>query len=59
PELKTAFEQVLRTVAPVELEQVLAFKLKSMGLVVQLEGNLVLPSCDLYRRYFYSVFFGI
>ncbi|NEQ77610.1 MAG: serine/threonine protein kinase [Okeania sp. SIO2C9] len=59
PELKTAFEQVLRAITPVELEQVLAFKLKSMGLVVQLEGNLVMPSCDLYRRYFYDVFVGI
>ncbi len=59
PELKTAFEQVLRAVTPVELEQALAFKLKSMGLVVQLEGNLVMPSCDLYRRYFYNVLVGI
>ncbi len=59
PQLKTAFEQVLRAVTPVELEQAVAFKLKSMGLVVQLEGNLVLPSCDLYRRYFYDVLIGI
>lgn len=59
PELKTAFEQVLRAVTPVELEQALAFKLKSMGLVVQMEGNLVMPSCDLYRRYFYDVLVGI
>ena len=58
-ELKTAFEQVLRAVTPVELEQALAFKLKSMGLVVQLEGNLVMPSCDLYRRYFYDVLVDI
>ena len=59
PELKTAFEQVLRAVTPVELEQAMAFKLKSMGLVVQLEGNLVMPSCDLYRRYFYNVLIGM
>ncbi|MGB3512644.1 MAG: AAA-like domain-containing protein [Microcoleaceae cyanobacterium] len=59
PELKTAFEQVLRAVTPVELEQALAFKLKSMGLVVQMEGNLVMPSCDLYRRYFYDVLLDI
>ncbi len=59
PELKKAFEQVLRAVTPVELEQALAFKLKSMGLVVQLEGNLVMPSCDLYRRYFYDLLISI
>ncbi|MEB3340203.1 AAA-like domain-containing protein [Okeania sp.] len=52
PELQIAFEKVLQAATPVELEESLAFKLKSMGLVVQLEGNLVMPSCDLYRQYF-------
>ena len=59
PELKTAFQKVLKAVTPVELEQALAFKLKSMGLVVQLEGNLVMPGCDLYRRYFYDLLIGV
>jgi hypothetical protein len=51
PPLATAFDQVLQTSAPVELEQFLAFKLHSLGLVA-LQDNQVIPSCHLYRRYF-------
>jgi len=51
PELAAAYHQVIQASTPVELEQLLAFKLHSMGLVT-LYGNQVLPSCDLYRRYF-------
>ena len=46
-----AYEQVIQSVEPVELEQMLAFKLHSMGLI-SLSANSVMPSCELYRQYF-------
>ncbi|RAM49255.1 MAG: hypothetical protein C6Y22_23170 [Hapalosiphonaceae cyanobacterium JJU2] len=51
PQLAAAYDQVLKSSQPVELEQLLAFKLHSMGLV-SLRGNQVAISCELYRRYF-------
>lgn len=51
PELETGFQQVLRAQAPVELEQLLAFKLKSLGLVT-LQENRATVSCQLYQKYF-------
>jgi hypothetical protein len=51
PELAVAFEKVLRAKAPVELEQVQAFKLHSMGLV-KIQDNLAMSSCNLYQEYF-------
>jgi len=51
PELAAAFAKVVIAKEPVELESVLAFKLHSMGLV-QLRGNKVMPSFELYRQYF-------
>ncbi|NEP01068.1 MAG: hypothetical protein F6K58_20900 [Symploca sp. SIO2E9] len=51
PGLAAAYRQVVRANRPVELEQMLAFKLHSMGLVT-LEGNAVTVSCGLYRQYF-------
>ncbi|MDZ7958171.1 MAG: AAA-like domain-containing protein [Aulosira sp. DedQUE10] len=51
PELAKAFEQALKAKAPIELEQVQAFKLHSMGLV-NMRDNQVMISCDLYQRYF-------
>lgn len=51
PELREALLQVLNATEPVELEQVKAFKLYSMGLV-KLAGNQVMITCDLYRQYF-------
>lgn len=53
PQLAAAYDRVIKTSAPVELEQVFAFKLHSMGLV-SLQGNQVVSSCDLYRKYFSS-----
>lgn len=51
PELAAAYDQVIKAIAPVEIEQVSAFKLHSMGLV-RLQGNQVVPSYGLYRQYF-------
>lgn len=51
PLLAAAFERVIQATEPVELEQLQAFKLHSMGLV-SLRGNHVVPSCELYRQYF-------
>jgi hypothetical protein len=51
PQLASAFDQVVKSTSAVELEQKLAFKLHSMGLI-KLRGNQVMPSCELYQRYF-------
>jgi AAA-like domain len=51
PQLAAAYDQVIKASTPIELEQLLAFKLHSMGLVA-LRGNQVVPSCELYRWYF-------
>ncbi|WNZ21615.1 hypothetical protein HJG54_01155 [Leptolyngbya sp. NK1-12] len=53
PELAMAFNQVIQATIPVELDQLLTFKLHSIGLVT-LKGNQVIPSCELYRQYFVS-----
>jgi AAA-like domain len=52
PNLATAFNQVVNSLVPMELDSESAFKLHSMGLVVYSKENKVLPSCDLYRQYF-------
>jgi hypothetical protein len=51
PELATAYAKVVRSQTAVAIPQMVAFKLHSMGLI-QLEGNTVAPSCQLYRQYF-------
>ncbi|OKH26821.1 hypothetical protein NIES593_01905 [Hydrococcus rivularis NIES-593] len=51
PQLASACDRVIKASTPVELEQNLKFKLHSMGLV-NLQGDLVVPSCELYRQYF-------
>lgn len=53
PALSAAYAQIIKAPAPVELDQLLAFQLHSMGLVT-LQGNRVAPSCNLYRQYFIS-----
>ncbi|MBD2207879.1 AAA-like domain-containing protein [Calothrix sp. FACHB-1219] len=50
--LATAFNQVVNSSLPIELDSESAFKLHSMGLVVYSHENKVIPSCDLYRQYF-------
>ncbi len=51
PELAEAMKQVVTADGLVQLEPILAYKLESMGLVT-LKGNKVMPSCELYYRYF-------
>ncbi|MEL6381474.1 MAG: AAA-like domain-containing protein [Cyanobacteria bacterium J06626_18] len=53
PELARAYQHVVKTDDLVELDQTSAFKLNSMGLV-NLRGNAVTNSCELYRYYFKS-----
>ncbi|MEO0769838.1 MAG: AAA-like domain-containing protein [Cyanobacteria bacterium J06649_4] len=51
PQLCSALQSVIAHNQPVQIGQVEAFKLNSMGLVT-LEGDQVQMSCDLYREYF-------
>ena len=51
PELAAALKQVVTAENTVQLQSVPAYQLDSMGLV-QLDGNYVQPSCELYRQYF-------
>ena len=51
PDLVTAFTRVVMSPTPVKLDPIQAFKLHSMGLVRFVQGQVV-PSWDLYRRYF-------
>lgn len=49
--LKQAFQAVLSSSSPVEVEQRVAFQLQSLGLVNACQ-NSVAVSCDLYQSYF-------
>lgn len=51
PDLLIAYEEVIQSITPVKLEQFVTFKLQSLGLV-KLEGNCLVPSCQLYQQYF-------
>ena len=51
PELSAALSQIINNDANVEIDAIIAYKLESMGLI-QLDGNLSKPSCELYRIYF-------
>ena len=51
PELASAFQQAIASPDPVQIKSLDAFKLHSMGLVC-LQGNAVVPRCQLYRQYF-------
>jgi hypothetical protein len=52
-DLLTALKQVVATDNPVQIGSSETFKLRSMGLV-KLQGNQVMPLCELYRQYFHS-----
>ena len=51
PELANALDTVMNATEPVQLSPILAYKLRSMGLIEQ-SGHKAMPSCQLYRRYF-------
>lgn len=51
PDLVTALTRVVMSPTPVKLDPIQGFKLHSMGLVRFVQGQVV-PSWDLYRRYF-------
>lgn len=55
PGLLAAFRQAIKSTQPIRLarQQGYAYQLQSMGLV-HLQGDLVTPSCHLYRQYFLS-----
>ena len=50
-EMAEAAKRVVSSAGPVRLEPIQAFQLHSIG-IVHLQGNEVIPRCDLYRRYF-------
>jgi len=51
PELVIALNQVVTNKIPTQLKSMSIYKLDSMGLI-NLNGNMVEPSCELYRQYF-------
>ncbi len=51
PELALAMKQVVQAQTGIQLEPRQTYQLESMGLVT-LIGDLVQPSCELYRQYF-------
>lgn len=55
PDLVDGFQQVIRSTVPITLEQEVAFKLKSLGLIY-LENQTTTVSCGLYREYFSDYF---
>ena len=50
-DMAEAAKRLVAAGSPVRLEPVQAFQLHSMG-IVHLQGNEVMPRCDLYRQYF-------
>ncbi|NES85604.1 MAG: hypothetical protein F6K10_31675 [Moorea sp. SIO2B7] len=54
PKLSQAFQQVVASPEPVNLDSMQIYKLHSMGLV-QRKDNQVMPRCNLYRIYFNRV----
>ncbi|MCF4965920.1 AAA-like domain-containing protein [Nostoc sp. CMAA1605] len=51
PELAQALNMVINAQEAISLDPITIYKLSSMGLVKQLKDTVV-PSCELYRRYF-------
>ncbi|MDJ0697622.1 AAA-like domain-containing protein [Mastigocoleus sp. MO_188.B34] len=54
PNLAEAFNKVVNSSLPVELNSIGIYKLHSMGLVER-QDNHVVPRCNLYREYFQRV----
>jgi diguanylate cyclase (GGDEF)-like protein len=51
PELALAFEKAIQANTAVQLDAIAAYQLESMGLI-RFDGDLALPSCQLYRQFF-------
>lgn len=51
PLLYNALLEVMNSTTPVELELIVAYKLRSLGLI-EPAGDRAIPSCELYRQYF-------
>ena len=51
PNLVEALAVIVESVTPVQIDQIAAYRLASMGIVV-LDGYQASMSCDLYRQYF-------
>ncbi len=51
PEIMEAFKDLVASDRPLHVESHLAFKLRSLGLV-KLQGNQIIPMCNLYYQYF-------
>jgi hypothetical protein len=55
PLLREALKKVVTDPNPVRIDPVQIYKLDSLGLV-KIEGNNVIPRCNLYRQYFSTLF---
>ena len=51
PALARSLDLLLKSDSPLQLEPIVAYKLKSMGLIEQIDNEAII-SCQLYRRYF-------
>jgi AAA-like domain len=51
PELAIAVKQILSSEPTSHLEPIIVYQLDSLG-IIRIEGNRVMPSCELYRQYF-------
>ncbi|MCF2144871.1 AAA-like domain-containing protein [Desmonostoc muscorum LEGE 12446] len=51
PELEAAMKEVIRTKQQTQLNKKIRSKLKALGLV-KIQGEEVVPSCELYQQYF-------
>lgn len=55
PLLREALKKVVTSSNPVRIDPAQIYKLDSLGLV-KIEGNNVMPRCNLYRQYFSTLF---
>ncbi|MBW4620754.1 MAG: AAA-like domain-containing protein [Cyanosarcina radialis HA8281-LM2] len=54
PKLAQALDTIISAAEPMKLDAILAFKLKSLGLIRQ-SGDRAIPGCNLYRQAFKSI----
>lgn len=51
PDLAAAYQQIVTSQDPIETNSLIAYQLESAGLV-KIQGNEIMPTCELYRLYF-------